>query len=110
MSRSPAYLYVLTALGGGPRHGLGISEAVADFTEGSVLLGPGTLYRCLKDLTADGRIRPTEAPVGEKATGRKYYELTDAGRAELTEAVAELDRLLKAAHRGLRGIDPAGAV
>ncbi len=109
MNRSPAYLYVLTALGGGPLHGLGIAEAVSTFTRGSVVLGPGTLYRCLADLDEDGLIRRTEAPPGEGGGGRKFYELTDGGRAELGEAIDELTRLVAAAGRGLRGDDPIGA-
>lgn len=109
MNRSPAYLYVLTALGGGPLHGLGIAEAVSAFTDGSVVLGPGTLYRCLADLDEDGLIRRTDAPTGEGGGGRKYYELTDGGRAELARAVDDLSRLVRAAGRGLRGDDPVGA-
>ena len=107
-TRSPAYLYVLTALGGGPRHGLGIAESVSAFTDGSVILGPGTLYRCLKDLSTDGLIRPTDAPPGEGGGRRKFYELTDGGRAELAEAVTELRLLVAAAGRGLSGDDPVG--
>ena len=106
MNRSPAYLYVLTALGPGPRHGLGIAESVSTFTDGSVILGPGTLYRCLKDLVADGLIRPADPPPGEAGGRRKFYELTDGGRAELADAVTELRALVRAADRGLSGDRP----
>lgn len=108
MNRSPAYLYVLTALGGGPRHGLGIAEVVSTFTDGTVLLGPGTLYRCLHDLESDGLIRRCRAPEGEGGGRRKFYELTDAGREELGDAVTELEALLRAADRGVKGLDPMG--
>ena len=109
MNRSPAYLYVLTALGSGPRHGLGIAEVVSSFTDGTVLLGPGTLYRVLHDLEEDGLIRRCAAPEGEAGGRRKFYELTPTGRDELGDAVTELERLLRAAGRGVRGLDPLGA-
>ncbi len=109
MHASPAYVYVLTALGSGPRHGLGIAEIVSAFTDGRVLLGPGTLYRCLSDLSRDGLIRRCDAPAGEAAARRKFYELTEAGREELGNAVAELQSLLRAADRGIAGLDPVGA-
>ncbi len=108
MSRNAASLYILTALGAGPLHGLGIAEAVARFTGEEVLLGPGTLYRCLKELTNEGWIERAETPEGVPSTGRKYYRLTDRGRVELSGATRRLDRLLRAANLGLRGLDPAG--
>ena len=108
MSTPPAYVYVLTALASGPRHGLGIAEIVSAFTDGRVLLGPGTLYRCLSDLTEDGLIRRCDPPAGASSARRKYYELTEQGRDELGNAVAELHALLRAADRGIQGLDPAG--
>lgn len=114
MNRSAAYVYVLTALRGGPMHGLGIAEAVSDLTDGMAMLGPGTLYRCLKDLHDDGLIRRVAAPEGMDEGTRKFYELTDAGRAELGDAVREFELLLRAARSGRStgrsGGEPSGAV
>lgn len=109
MSTSPAYVYVLTALAAQPRHGLGVAEVISDFTSGSVILGPGTLYRCLKDLSADRLIEPVAPPEDDANAHRKYYAITDAGRAELASALADLDRLALAGRRGLKGLNPAVA-
>ncbi len=110
MNRSAAYVYVLTALRGGPMHGLGIAEAVSDLTDGMAVLGPGTLYRCLKDLHDDGLIRRVAAPQGQEGASRKFYALTDLGRAELAQAVREFELLIRAARPRPGTGDPAGAV
>lgn len=91
-----ASLYVLIALADGPAHGLGIVENVAGFTEGTVLLGPGTLYRVLKDLDAEGVIHRVPSP-GDENPHRKYYALTSVGRSRLAEAHRELSAVTRAA-------------
>ncbi len=94
MWSGPASLYVLIALAEGPSHGLGIAENVATFTGDSVVLGPGTLYRVLKDLTEDGLIqRVTSSDPAHPH--RKYYELTGDGRQRLRRAYEELARVTR---------------
>jgi DNA-binding PadR family transcriptional regulator len=109
VTTATAYIYVLTALGGGPRHGLGIAENVAAFTDGQTILGPGTLYRCLRELAEDGLIERADPPEGDDHPHRKYYRLTAAGRDRLTRDVHELDRLVRAAQTRLGGLRPAEA-
>ena len=109
MSRATAYIYVLTALGGGPAHGLGIAENVAAFTEGDTILGPGTLYRCLGELSDDGLIERAEPPEADDHPHRKYYRITAAGRERLAQDVADLHRLVETAHRRLGTLRPAEA-
>lgn len=89
MWSGPASLYVLIALAKSPQHGLAIADNVADFTEGRVLLGPGTLYRVLKDLDGSGLIERV-APSPDEDPRRKFYAITHAGREELSGAVREL--------------------
>lgn len=96
MWSGPASLYVLIALADGPAHGLGIAENVASFTEDSVILGPGTLYRVLRDLDGEGAIRRVPSPSSENPH-RKYYELTGEGRERLREACEELTLVTRAA-------------
>lgn len=100
MWSGPAALYVLVALSRGPRHGLGIADEVERFTDGAVVLGPGTLYRVLRDLAEEGRIRRVPSP-DEAHPHRKYYELSDSGRETLSEALEELESVASAARRGL---------
>lgn len=109
MKTSAAYIYVLTALGDGASHGLGIAEDVAQFTEGRVILGPGTLYRCLGDLAKQGLIARTEVEAESVNSHRKYYRITDAGRLRLSEDVGGLDRLVRTASRRLKCLRPAEA-
>ena len=106
MKSGSAYIYVLTALGEGPSHGLGIAEDVANFTGGQVLLGPGTLYRCLRDLSKDGLVERTEVEDGGESSHRKYYRITDLGRVRLAREVGNLDRLVRAAKGRLGELEP----
>ena len=83
--------YILLALAGGDRHGYGVIKEVEAQTTGAVKLGPGTLYRVIKQLLADGWIAESD---GEPGAGdderRRYYRLTERGRAI---ARAEAERL-----------------
>ena len=106
MWSGPASLYVLIALAKGPQHGLGISQNVEEFTEQRVLLGPGTLYRVLKDLTASGLIERVETDDDDPR--RKSYAITHAGREELSGAVDELAAVHRAAARRLAALPTSG--
>jgi len=89
---TPAAFHILLALAAGERHGYGIMREVEALAGGRVRLGPGTLYRSLQRLLADGLI----AEGGERPAAdldderRRYYRLTDRGRRL---AGAEADRL-----------------
>jgi DNA-binding PadR family transcriptional regulator len=89
---TPAMLQVLVALADGEKHGYAILKEVARRTEGKVQLRVGTLYTVLKRFVADGLVaesaeRPDPALDDER---RRYYRLTDRGRAV---AIAEADRM-----------------
>ena len=89
---TPAVFHILLALGDGERHGYGIMQEVAALTEGQMQLGPGTLYRSIQRMAADGLIgESTERPVPElDDERRRYYRLTPFG---LRVASAEAERL-----------------
>jgi DNA-binding PadR family transcriptional regulator len=89
---TPATFHILLALAAGERHGYGIMREVTAITEGRVRLGPGTLYRSIKALLAEGLIeesseRPDSTLADER---RRYYRLTEQGRAS---GEAEAERL-----------------
>ena len=86
--------YVLLALSKGPCHGLGIAEDVAQFTNGEVLLGPGTLYRSLKSLHDAGAIERIEVDEEPSSPHRKHYALTSAGAAEVRRELLKLNRVV----------------
>jgi DNA-binding PadR family transcriptional regulator len=98
MTQTSASFYVLVALSNGPAHGLGIADDVATLTDGEVLLGPGTLYRCLKDLARAGSIERANVVDPPGVTHRKYYRITAAGLTELRDTLKGLERVTAAAH------------
>ena len=74
------------------RHGYGIMQDVAHQTGGTLQLGPGTLYGCLKRMLAAGLVeesdeRPDPALDDER---RRYYRMTGLGERVVH---AEADRL-----------------
>lgn len=92
MAVTPAEFQVLVALADGEKHGYAIGKEVARRTDGQVTLRAATLYTVIKRLLADALIeessaRPDPALDDER---RKYYRLTERGRAV---AVAEARRL-----------------
>ena len=65
-----------------PRHGLGVSDRIAQITRGTFAVKPGSLFPALHRLEQVGYIT---AAWGATGAGRpaKYYELTSAGRKRL---------------------------
>jgi DNA-binding PadR family transcriptional regulator len=77
----PRVFAILLVLAEGPRHGYGIMRALSAAPGEHWSLGPGTLYRTLKEMQRQRLISSTEGP-GEESDGppRRYYELTPFGR------------------------------
>lgn len=68
-------------------------------TDGSVTLGPGTLYRSIKALLTEGLIeesseRPDPALDDER---RRYYRLTEVGRGVAESEAERLAALVRVA-------------
>ena len=53
---TPAVFHILLSLVGGDHHGYGIMQEVNSYTQGKLRLGPGTLYRSIKQMLAQGLI------------------------------------------------------
>lgn len=71
-------LYLLRLLAEGPRHGYDIMQSLSDRTGGTYTPSAGTIYPRLSKLEEEGLVTKT-------VDGRKtVYEITDAGRAEVT--------------------------
>jgi DNA-binding PadR family transcriptional regulator len=88
---TPAVLHILLALSTEERHGYGIMKQVERESNGTVKMGPGTLYGSIGRMMTAGLIResdkrPDPALDDER---RIYYAITGAGRKALG---AELDR------------------
>jgi PadR family transcriptional regulator, regulatory protein PadR len=65
-------------------------------------VSPGTIYPLLHGLETDGYLAREERVVGGKV--RKYYTITDEGRAALAEARAKIAELT---HEVVEGLGPA---
>ncbi|MFI7675378.1 PadR family transcriptional regulator [Actinophytocola sp. NPDC049390] len=97
---TPAGYQVLLALASGTTHGYAIMRFVDEATGGEVRLGPGTLYRTIARLAADGLLEETGAE--EADARRRNYRLTRLGHATARRESALLARLVTvAAEAGL---------
>src|SRR5205823_1886336 len=104
-------LYLLKLLAEGPRHGYELIRLLENRFLGLYAPSAGTIYPRLQRMEADGLVTHTAAG------GRKVYEITDAGRAELAaradelaaldrdvrESVADLTTLANEVERGVHG-------
>ncbi|AKT51256.1 PadR family transcriptional regulator [Arsenicicoccus sp. oral taxon 190] len=75
-------LAVLRVLGDGPTYGYAIATTLEQHGFGAIK--GGTLYPLLSRLEAAGHVT-TEWCQGESGPGRKYFQLTAAGSAELDQ-------------------------
>ncbi len=101
-SLTPAAFHILLALTAGERHGLRIADEIEAITDGTVQLGPATLYRSLKELAGAGLVREVLPRDPDADPRRRTYALTDAGRAALQADALRYDRLTRLARR--RGV------
>lgn len=85
--------HVLLALADGPRHGYGITDAVAAESAGSLTPRAGTLYRVIARLMTQewvAEVAPPEADGPHPGLARKYYGLTALGRDALADEARRL--------------------
>lgn len=96
---TPAMFHILLALADRERHGYHIMQEIQERTEGSVRIGPGTLYGSVKRMLADGLVEETgERPDPEMDDERRrYYRLTDFGFRVASAEAERLAHLVKAA-------------
>ena len=105
---TPVAFEILLALSASDLHGYAILQEVERRAGSSVPLRTGTLYRALARLLEDGLIEERPSPAGETDERRRYYRLTDHGRATLSAearrladqvAAARAHRLLPKEHK-----------
>jgi DNA-binding PadR family transcriptional regulator len=92
-------MHILLALVDEDRHGLGIAGHVEQFSDGRIVLGPGTLYGAIKRLLDLGLVDDRHAGPGAEATDprRRYYRLTPLGRRVLELETRQLAAVLDVA-------------
>ncbi|MEV8254427.1 PadR family transcriptional regulator [Rhodoglobus sp. NPDC076762] len=81
--------WILTALSAGARHGYAILNEVAELSDGAMKLRVTTLYASLERLERQSHVRATGDEIVE-GRARRYYEITDVGRAQLEAEAARL--------------------
>lgn len=86
--RGHTEMIVLSVLRDADRYGYEIFKTIRDATGGEFEIKEATLYATFRRLTADGLV---EAYWGDETQGgrRKYYRITDAGRAQFRTTVQE---------------------
>ncbi|OLB64994.1 MAG: PadR family transcriptional regulator [Actinobacteria bacterium 13_2_20CM_2_72_6] len=85
-------LYLLKLLAEGPRHGYELIRQLENRFLGLYAPSAGTIYPRLQRLETEGLVTHTAAG------GRKVYEITEAGRAELNQRAAEVADLEREIH------------
>ncbi len=80
-------LYLLKLLAEGPKHGYELIRLLENQFLGLYAPSAGTIYPRLQRMEGDGLVSHTQAG------GRKVYEITEAGRAELAARAGELAAL-----------------
>ncbi len=98
--REPTFL-ILTALAKEPMHGYGLIGDVAALSDGRVTLRPGTLYGALDRLVDAGLVEVDREEI-VNGRARRYYRLSPAGDATLTEETERLRRNVEVATIRLR--------
>jgi PadR family transcriptional regulator len=94
-------LLVLKALAYGPLHGLGISRRIAQITQGTFDVKPGSLFPALYGMAEAGWLK---AFWGESESNRraKFYQLTRAGRRQLEVETQDWQKISLAIESALR--------
>jgi DNA-binding PadR family transcriptional regulator len=97
-----AAMHILLALRDGEKHGYAIMREVEEISDGTVKMGPGTLYGSIKRMLADGLIEESdERPdPGLDDQRRRYYRLTGLGERVCDAEIARLRALIERASRG----------
>lgn len=91
-------LYLLRLLDDGPKHGYELIRLLEERFLGLYAPSAGTIYPRLQRLEAEGRV------THQAAGGRKIYQITEAGRAELRQRADELAELESDIHASVEDL------
>jgi PadR family transcriptional regulator, regulatory protein PadR len=94
-------MLILKALQHEPRHGLAIADRIQQISAEVLRVEQGSLYPALYRLEAQGWIK-AEWGISESNRKARYYELTAAGRKQLTAEQEHWERITNAVNIVLR--------
>ena len=92
---------ILQALSGGQSHGYGVVEWIRETTDGTLEVEDGALYTALHRMEKRGLLRASWG-TSENNRRARYYDITPAGRRELTSAAEDWERYAEAVFKVLR--------
>jgi len=95
---TPAVFHILLALADGEKHGYAIMQEVEIISEGTVNMGPGTLYGSIKRMLKAGLIEETDDRPDPEMDHqqRRYYKLSDFGERVLKAESFRLEAVVRA--------------
>jgi DNA-binding PadR family transcriptional regulator len=97
-----AQFHVLVALTNGERHGYAIMQDVESSSQGTVRMGPATLYGTLKKLVDQGFAEELASRSADDDQRRRYYRLTGLGQRVCAAEADRLAGLVRIARSNLR--------
>ena len=87
--------HILLAIADSELHGYAIMREVRESTSGTIRLGPGTLYRCIQDLSRKGLIEESDRyPAPGEDQRRRYYRLSSMGTRVLSAEARRLSEVV----------------
>lgn len=94
---TPLFFHLLLSLASEPRHGYAMMGEVEGRTQGRLKVGPSSLYYALgrledAGLIAEAKVKSQEGSPHQER--RRYYQLTNEGRARLTEEMEALEDIV----------------
>jgi transcriptional regulator len=92
------YMLILKTLTRGQMHGYGIAEHIQQVSDDVLQLEEGSLYPALQRMLIKGWVT---AEWGQSENNRRarYYQLTAAGRRQLTTEISEFEKVMRAITR-----------
>jgi len=93
---TPAVFFTLLALAGGEKHGYAIMQETRNLSDGSVRMGPATLYTTIQRLLEQDFVEEVSGD-READSRRRYYRLTRGGRALVDLELERVEALVKRA-------------
>jgi PadR family transcriptional regulator, regulatory protein PadR len=94
-------LLILTAIGDGEFHGLGISRRIEQITQGAFQVAPGSLFPALHRMKEAGWL---SSQWGESENNRraKYYRLTKTGKRQIEMETSRWNKVVLAMASALK--------
>jgi len=98
---TPATFHILLALVDEERHGYAIMQEVAERTDGTMRLGPGTLYGSLKRMLEQGLVEESDerADPALDDERRRYYRITRVGLSVARAEARRLEAMVRSARQ-----------